>query len=46
MGNKKKVKVFTKKKRTPESEIIEKLQSKYTTVNITSLYVNDKLMQN
>ena len=32
---KKKVKVFEKKKQTPEAEIIAKLQSKYEKVSIT-----------
>lgn len=34
MANKKKVKPYMKKKRTPESKIIEELRSKYNTVNI------------
>lgn len=34
MANKKKVKAYVKKKRTPESKIIEGLQSKYNAVNI------------
>lgn len=33
MANKKKVKAYVKKKRTPESKIIEALQSKYNTVS-------------
>ena len=33
MANKKKIKAYMKKKRTPESKIIETLQSKYNTVS-------------
>jgi len=33
MANKKKVKAYVKKKHTPESKIIEELQSKYNTVS-------------
>ncbi|KAG5325627.1 DDX10 helicase, partial [Pseudoatta argentina] len=35
MANKRKVKAYVKKKRTPESKIIEALQSKYNTIDIT-----------
>ncbi|XP_018371980.1 PREDICTED: probable ATP-dependent RNA helicase DDX10 [Trachymyrmex cornetzi] len=35
MTNKKKVKAYVKKKRTPESKIIEALQSKYNTIDVT-----------
>ncbi|KYM96739.1 PREDICTED: probable ATP-dependent RNA helicase DDX10 isoform X1 [Cyphomyrmex costatus] len=35
MANRKKVKAYVKKKRTPESKIIEELQSKYNTVDVT-----------
>ncbi|KYM86035.1 putative ATP-dependent RNA helicase DDX10 [Atta colombica] len=35
MANKKKVKAYVKKKRTPESKIIEALQSKYNTIDVT-----------
>ncbi|KAG5310707.1 DDX10 helicase, partial [Acromyrmex insinuator] len=35
MANKKKVKAYMKKKRTPESKIIEALQSKYNTIDTT-----------
>ncbi|XP_024874585.1 probable ATP-dependent RNA helicase DDX10 [Temnothorax curvispinosus] len=35
MANKKKVKAYVKKKRTPESKIIEGLRSKYNTIDVT-----------
>ncbi|KAG5339580.1 DDX10 helicase, partial [Acromyrmex charruanus] len=35
MANKRKVKAYVKKKRTPESKIIKALQSKYNTIDIT-----------
>ncbi|KYN40655.1 putative ATP-dependent RNA helicase DDX10 [Trachymyrmex septentrionalis] len=35
MANKKKIKAYMKKKRTPESKIIETLQSKYNTIDVT-----------
>lgn len=38
MANKKKVKAYVKKKRTPESRIIQELQSKYNTVSIYKYY--------
>lgn len=37
MANKKKVKAYVKKKRTPENKIIEELRSKYNAVNIHDL---------
>lgn len=36
MANKKRVKAFVKKKRTPENKIIEDLRSKYNAVSIQS----------
>lgn len=35
MANKKKMKAYVKKKRTPESKIIEELRSKYNTIDVT-----------
>ncbi|KAL6259541.1 hypothetical protein P5V15_009458 [Pogonomyrmex californicus] len=35
MANKKKVKAYVKKKHTPESKIIEELQSKYNAIDVT-----------
>lgn len=38
MTNRKKVKAYVKKKRIPESKIIEGLQSRYNNVNIAPKY--------